>query len=364
MKITKLLTLLILLLILTIVLIIPIKYLCTNLKSNKTSIEVPIETKEEIDFSLDDFNLFDTFNETYYPEQYSDEFIQNNIFKDDNFILKEIYFDFENDFVFHSDNDYSNGIRLGTRFSWFDHDFDVFIGQHIYTPDSVKHPERGGSPYAGWAYAGLGYTKLYKLSSPIYYIGYYELLGGIVGKHSGAEWTQKKIHKLIGAGYPKGWENQLEDGFGFQINTRQGIEWTVWNNDLYSFHISPEVIILAGNTQDAYGVDCTAKFGYNIPLTRADNEFLARASKDKPEFSIYGLIGAEWRYWENNLFLDGDDSSQYFVDKKDNTWAVKAGIAGFYKHFGMHFIWLWGSNQYEGQRDRPDYVSMGFSYLF
>ena len=205
---------------------------------------------------------------------------------------------------------------------------------------------------------------LKRLNDPIYYVGYYEALGGIVGKSSGAEWTQKTIHKIIGASYPKGWESQLEDDFGFQFNVKQGLDWTFWTNDKYSAHLCPDLVLLTGSTEDAYGLDCVIKIGYGIPLTRSDSKFLARCANEKSNFSIYGLAGAEWRHWENRIFLDGDDSKEYFVDKKDNTWAVKAGIAGTYKSFGMHFIYLWGSNEYDGQRDRPNYVSMAFSYLF
>ena len=273
-------------------------------------------------------------------------------------IANSISFQMENDSMFHSDNDYSNGIRINYNYN----NLDTFIGQHIYTPSSIRNMEKDDRPYAGWSYFGLGYTDIGIKYNNLRYVGYYETLIGVVGKASGSEWVQKKVHKIIGAGYPTGWESQIEDEFGFQLNTKQGFEYTMCTKKEYSAIVCPDLVVICGSTQDSIGFDTSFKFGYNIPISKTDSEFMVRSIKK--DFSIYGILGTEFKYWKNNLFLDGNEDSKYKVNKKDYTCVVKTGICSSYKHIGIDFLILWGTKEYDTQKDMPNYASIKITYIF
>ena len=124
---------------------------------------------------------------------------------------------------FHSDKYYTNGTFLYYRYlSHAQHKklakkiIEFKIGQQIYTPyqsnvPSIKLQDR---PFAGYLFAQAGINKFYhdgsalKLSSSL----------GILGPGSQAEQVQTIWHRLINYTTPAGWEYQIKNTAGAQLD--------------------------------------------------------------------------------------------------------------------------------------------------
>ena len=125
----------------------------------------------------------------------------------------------ENDLLAGQDRHYTNGAevsiagpldpdRLPSLLGGPCRDWEVALGQQIYTPEDTSSPtpDPGIRPYAGLAYLRLGVTRrdvALETSDRL------ELTLGLVGPASGAEAAQRLFHRLTGSSPAEGWARQL-----------------------------------------------------------------------------------------------------------------------------------------------------------
>ena len=145
--------------------------------------------------------------------------------------LKNLYFQTENDADFRDDAAYSYGGKIGALYYREDNkesllhipfsdykESDNYISfsfaHQLYTPKDLNESKLlvDDRPYAGYMYiqGTLHQVKddtLLSLTTQL----------GIVGPSSKMESVQKFIHDLIGSPYPKGWEHQIQDEFIMQL---------------------------------------------------------------------------------------------------------------------------------------------------
>ena len=155
---------------------------------------------------------------------------------------------FENDLFAHTDQYYTNGIKLNwispdlNRFrdlSWLKKDkavqnginrvlkelpfsddtsrqrhVSLSVGQLLFTPADIKTRALipNDRPYAGWLYGSAAFH-----SKTFTQLDTFEFMGGFTGKWSLGEETQNFVHTLRGIDTAKGWDNQLNTEFDFSF---------------------------------------------------------------------------------------------------------------------------------------------------
>jgi len=270
---------------------------------------------------------------------------------------------FENDFPFDDDSDYTNGARFEYQYG----KFNIFFEQLMYSPENIKTTKYilGSHPYAGFLGIGSGYTYDRVLSQKLFQLNYFELSTGIVGPSSLAEETQKTIHKIIGAHEPKGWDNQLKDEFEIQGVVWSGYEYILFGKmSGFNLSISDEIGGYFGTMQRAVGNNAYLKLRYGIGsnLDRRPSTIEIRSVN---KFSTFILVGNETRYWEHNVFLDGNrNKKSYSVEKEKWTTGIKTGIGVEYKCLEIGWFVLFNSREYKTQEHTPNYMSFQLGYKF
>ena len=116
-------------------------------------------------------------------------------------------------------------------------------------------------PYAG----SLGFEVNWLAFNDDVFRGY-ALILGVVGPASGAEATQKAIHKMIGADRPMGWDNQIPDEPGINFNGM----------------FKKKVLKLEGKNHLSADVSLNADFGLGTALTFGEIAAEVRAGWNVP----------------------------------------------------------------------------------
>lgn len=289
-----------------------------------------------------------------------------------------------NDLFAGTDRYYTNGVKL----AWISPDslyeldgqtlrksFSFFIGQNIYTPDNITRRDlnKEDRPYAGISYIGAGfYIKHHR------YLDTLECILGIVGPHSYAEQVQKIIHKIFGADWPNGWQNQLKDEFVLELICDR--RWKVMPATA-SKGFGYDVVAHAGGglgtviTASNIGVE--ARVGWNIPddfgsfLTSPGGEsttFFERhdaSSSSREKFGFHLFASLETHVVLRNIFLDGNTfRMSHRVDKNPVVWDVVLGVALRVGRFKISYAYLYRSKQFKTQKRNQIFgaLNLFFSY--
>jgi lipid A 3-O-deacylase len=118
----------------------------------------------------------------------------------------------DNDLFNFNDNNYSHGTEIAWATSRNDggviNRYDYGINQLMYTPEDIRIAtnQPGDHPWVGtltvfqesWRYVGKDLVRS-------------RISVGVLGPSSGAEQSQKIVHKIVGSAEPMGWDNQLKD---------------------------------------------------------------------------------------------------------------------------------------------------------
>jgi len=276
-----------------------------------------------------------------------------------NIFAKSISFSFEND-VFdklakpHSDDDYSNGVRLEYL---MDNDFGFAIGQSMYTPSdlTIKENQPGTRQYAGYLYLEENYRRTDTEVCAIQV--------GFIGKNSLAKETQKTIHKWINSRDPQGWSNQIE-GHGIELQAYYKWMYHLIKSDF--FYLCP-AMTLSGGMVDAMATP--GIFGYfcfnHVPSYRTGLPVTEIRGLDKNFTSwipsVYLFIGAECDCVAYNYFLDAHESD---VDKEYFVGEFSTGIGFQLKNVFTKFTYIVKTKEYEEQKHPANFGALTIGYTF
>lgn len=265
----------------------------------------------------------------------------------------------ENDFPFHDDSDYTDGFRL----EYEAQGISFFIQQLMYTPSNVRLPYQEGShPYGGYLGVGASMELDSLITHRLYELKYFEVHTGTTGPHSGAEWTQKKIHKIVGAHQPVGWDTQIPNEWQIQGVAFYGYEYILLGKpDRWNLRVSDQFGGHLGTIQIAAENRATLKFGYGNDLNRHIGNIETR--EPKPSSAYYILVGNETKRWFRNVFLDGLRDSPS-VDRENWTTALKTGLVADTGRFQFGLFALFSTREYKTQKNTPNYMSFQISYGF
>jgi hypothetical protein len=220
-------------------------------------------------------------------------------------------------------------------------------------------------PYAGWLYTSLGLLTDRREQS--HHIDKLELVLGYVGPGSGAQSTQRFVHKLIGSDIPKGWDNQLHHEITVDLQYQR--EWAlplIGDN----LDIVPSVGFVLGTGRRDISTGFTVRLGSGLsadfgpPLIRPST---AGSNYFKPNQSFYWYLfaGAQGHYVEHNIFLDGNtDHDSHSVRK--NSWVgdIQAGVVAGWQNWRLTLTEILRTREFEQQQDADEFGAIALSYRF
>lgn len=242
------------------------------------------------------------------------------------------------------------------------------LGHSIFTPDNIAaiEPLPDERPYAGWLYGGVALVAETENR-----LDTWELDLGIVGPSARGEEVQNSFHDIIGADEAAGWDNQLDDEFGYALIYER--KWrNLWEHRRSGFGVDmiPHVGGSLGNVGTYLNVGATFRFGNDLPndfgaprirpSLPGSNFFLPRDN-----FGWYLFVGIDGRAVAYNIFLDGNTHKDSLsVDKEVLVGDLQGGLVFNLGWARLAYTYVYRSREYEEQ-DEPDrFGSIGLSVKF
>lgn len=282
-------------------------------------------------------------------------------------------FEINNDAIFDSDNQFSNGwsfqIHTPVADSWDavegpidsmkrflgwlptmtadDHKYRyaLSIGQIIQTPDDIENPNliTDDVPYAGVLTvrgSGIAFTDNDFRGT--------EFVIGVVGRPSVAEQTQNFVHNITSANIAQGWDNQLETEPVFNVNymrkkkfyqkgdlARNSFDAAI-NGDA---HLGTLYTAAGASVQTRFGSNMPRGFGYRSdPIGRFMTYDATLAPLRPKSRSIYGTFELGASFIAHNLLLDGNvfRDTPHSVEKEDVVAIATLGFHYERPSWGVH----------------------------
>lgn len=225
------------------------------------------------------------------------------------------------------------------------------IGQNMQTPNDLaaSHVIVDDVPYAGT----LGFEMNW-IAFDDDTFGGYALIVGVVGPASGAEATQKAIHKMIGAEKPMGWDNQIPDEPAVNFNGM--FKKKIFRTEVKG-HLSADVALNADfglGTAMTFGeVAGEIRAGWNVPfgftfvpdpIGRSIAYDATIPHQQDGHTSIYVSLVHRRTYMQHFVFLDGSlwrDTHNVEYDRWQNQTII--GLHVTQRRWGVHLS-FWDSS--------------------
>lgn len=242
----------------------------------------------------------------------------------------------DNDFYFAGDDRYyTNGTFLGVK--WASADslntkkravksvWQVHIGQKMFNPQSgfIPAPRFIDRPFAGYLFAGLAHTKVYKNESRLRI----DLEGGVIGPDALGMETQRFIHKLIGQYPPMGWQYQI--GNEVALNSVFQYSRPLLKNTARILDLSAEGTGLLGTTFSGARASVFFRAGALKPFTKSASYGTdVGAGAGEKEFYFYTRPELGW------VAFDATLEGTLFTHTKSNAVTVDVNRFFYSQTFG------------------------------
>lgn len=308
---------------------------------------------------------------------------------DDGWEFERLSFYFENDADIRTDRGYTDGSRLGvllyrpdTNDSWLkipytdlprEHFISFSVTQQIFTPSdlNVSGLIEDDRPYAGWLYFQ---TALYQSSEK--HLDTLAFQIGIVGDASQMESVQKYIHSSIGSPPPQGWENQLENELGLQLNYQH--KWRFVPQKIWGMEstVIPYAGGEFGNVAIKGNVGAEMRIGWNIPADFGAACINAGGMNGVPVKAQQNVsLHSPWSFYVNlstggsvvlrDIFLDGNTFEEsHSVDKNYLVGYWGYGLSLRYRDFSLDYLRTHHSLEYKTQKDYDSFGTLLLSWYF
>jgi hypothetical protein len=305
--------------------------------------------------------------------------------EDSNYIFNVV---FENDVFAGTDRGYTNGIR----FSWLSPEqklpdwlqwtsanvlpvndagnkrLSYALGQSMFAPDDLSATNliTDDRPYAGWLYGSVG-----MVSDTGKILDNVVLTLGVVGPAAQAKQVQKFVHHITDSPNPHGWDNQLDNEPGviltYERKWRGLLEASPFGAGA---DIMPHVGFNLGNVNTSAVVGATLRLGYDLPADYGPPRI--RPSLPGSDFFIptrdiggYLFATVEERAIARDIFLDGNTFQDGpHVDKAPFVGSLQFGAALTYESARLSYTHVLMNKEFKGQRGRPAFGALTFSYRF
>lgn len=209
------------------------------------------------------------------------------------------------------------------------------LGQAMITPDDIskEYPDPNDAPYAGLLLFTSSYITVQDNVADAV-----STIVGVMGPASGAEKSQKFIHKVIGSRQPQGWDSQLGNQFIWQFSRA-----AVWRFSAREF--SPvDAVILAdgaiGNLESSVGGGLFLRVGDGLEKSFSTITLLkGRISNPMAvDGGWYFYIGGTAGYLHNQILLDGNDFfNNRSSELKHDQYSLMAGFSYSWENVSINF---------------------------
>jgi hypothetical protein len=320
-------------------------------------------------------------------------------------------FRLENDLFANTDRLYTNGIKL----SWISPDMEYFrdlewlkkktefrkwtnriinllpfsrnpdmqrnialsVGQQMFTPTDISRQDLISSdrPYAGWLYGGIAFhNKDDRVLNTI------EIQAGLIGAWSLARETQDFIHGLRGIDKAEGWDNQLDNEFGFaliydrKVRALRRTDFSgQWGVDVITHYGGA-----AGTVFTHVDTGLEVRLGWNLPtdfgtaLIRPAGDTNAPADTKDPRYDTRGTVfsfhvfaAATGRLVLRDIFLDGNTfSHSHGVDKELLVGDFVIGASLVYSKVKVSYAQVLRTEEFRAQHSGHNFGSISISYTY
>ena len=304
--------------------------------------------------------------------------------------FERINYYFENDIFSSTDSEYSDGSRFSVLMyrpegedEWLripfseelerNHFISFSLTQQIFTPDELNATAliEDDRPYAGWLYVEIGLHQSSERN-----LDSLSLQVGVVGPASGMEQLQRYIHEQTDSEIAQGWDNQLNNEFGVQLNYQHKWRYvpaTFWGIES---SIVPYLGGEFGNIAIKANTGAMLRMGWNVP-----EDFGSSTIDEGGENGIpvrRKCLYTPQKNWSFNLtfagggtavardiFLDGNTFSEsHFVDKQYLKAYGSVGLSGRYKNLNFDYIKTYHTQQFDNGNTAHSIGSIIVSYIF
>lgn len=312
----------------------------------------------------------------------------------------------ENDLFFHTDRNYTSGVKL----AWVSPDLDSYdrdaclpdwvkpmnervrnmfgfssigahernmvitLGQEIYTPGDRARRDLilDDRPYAGWLHLGLGYNERRRpADSGIERLDSLEVNLGVVGPLALARFSQNLIHDLRGFERWDGWANQLRNEPGVQVIAERKFKGLYERRKVdaighYGVSLGNVATHLNAGMEVRFGTDIPDDFGSSPVRPAGNNSAPGVYRRDvSGRRGIHAFAAFDLRAVARNIFLDGNSfRSSHSVTKEPLVADIALGVAAFAGAWKFSFGRVIRSKEFAGQTSRHAYGSFTLSRDF
>lgn len=271
----------------------------------------------------------------------------------------------ENDALFdQSDDNYSHG----TEIEYVTWKYDTFvpyrvgygINQLMFTPKDISDPNMPPMTDRPWCGTLNFYYETWERTNREEINTRYSI--GVMGSNSGAEQSQKAVHKWLGCATPMGWDNQMPNEP--MLNLYQDRYRLILSCPLFREFSTDLKFIYGGTIGTTYlnargGIQ--ARMGYNIPINSFPGGIVPKAPKDGKDpfvnqrFFIYLVSGIQEMYVPFNATI----GSSIFENRKfgqerpleEFVYSYKYGFVTGFKNVSCSYIWEERQEEFEGEVD-------------
>ncbi|NOY63357.1 MAG: lipid A deacylase LpxR family protein [Gammaproteobacteria bacterium] len=232
----------------------------------------------------------------------------------------------DNDLISPTNTDryYTHGLRFELKYPGRKTDYSLIIGQAIYTPADLTltadQQPADSWPYSAWLY--LGVKKESRASGGQRHS--YEINLGCVGPCARGEETQRAAHKLFNAVKSKGWDAQIAQVWGLQLNYRSQLRYrpTSLSSEVA---YSPYYGAALGNIF----VNAFAGAEFRSGTQRLDKNGREHTASDTIRSTLFFRVEARWVV--HNTLLQG----ALWDDQSAHTVAIRHGVI----ESAVGFVW-------------------------
>ncbi|MFK5938448.1 MAG: lipid A deacylase LpxR family protein [Sulfurimonas sp.] len=310
--------------------------------------------------------------------------------QDDTWRLERTNIYFDNDVFLSTDNQYTAGVKLSNVYfiPHTDNDFlkvpfvydeqkahfvSLGIAQQMYTPVDLTRSDliEDDRPYAGWLYLeyGLHQSSADELDSFLVQIG-------IVGKYSGAEFSQKTIHGVIGSEKAEGWDNQLNNELG--INLIYQHKWRFVPDTFLGMdsNLIPFVGASLGNVKTKASAGVLARFGWYPSKDFGSSSIDIGGENGIPIRT--NCLCSQYEPWSftfnfsasgdgvaRDIFLDGNTfTDSHSVEKENFIGHASYGFTARYNHVSLDYIVTYSTEHFTKETSGHKFGTILLSYLY
>lgn len=262
--------------------------------------------------------------------------------------------------------------------------YALAAGQSMFTPEELSRTDLivDDRPYAGWLFGtlalilGPGPDKRGS-ESAFQRLETIELTVGMVGPASGADETQKSVHKALDAPVPRGWDNQLHNEPGivlsYEAKARSRARNVPGTGRWLEYDTMPSVGVELGNIHTYASGGLTFRVGRNLandfgpPRIRpsvAGSEYYNPNPDETVSGYLFFSLGG--RAVARNIFLDGNgfrDSHQ--VDKKYLVGDIQFGaVMSLFGRARVALTHIILSREFSEQDAHSQFSALSLSFKF